>query len=168
MRHLPTWTVTLMLACGVHATTALSVEHPTDPQGFVQRATDANLTEIALGNLAQARSSNPAVISFATRMIADHTQANDELAALVKAKSIVASPMDPSGSPVVKQLGTKKGKAFDKAYADHMIHDHAAALELFQANVSHPDGEIAAYVGRMLPALQEHRRLAENLKANLK
>lgn len=168
MRHLLSWTLAMALGGGILPAAAMAAEHPTDPQGFVQSATQANLAEIELGKLAQTRSTNEAVKSFAARMVADHTRANDELAALASTKSIVTNASPAAATSTAQPFAAKKGKAFDRAYADHMVHDHAAALDLFQANVSHPDGEIAAYVARTLPVLQEHRRLAENLKANLK
>ena len=49
-----------------------------------------------------------------------------------------------------------------------MLADHTKAVELFQANVSTPDSELSAFAGRTLPLLLEHRRLAENLDANVK
>ncbi len=126
-----------------------AAEAPTDPSGFVNGATQAGLLEVQLAQMALTTSSNPAVKQFATRMVADHGAANLELAAIAKAKGItVPAALDAEHSKMMHALHGQTGKAFDTAYASHMVQDHAAALELFQANVSHPDGELATFAGR--------------------
>ncbi|MET0280134.1 MAG: DUF4142 domain-containing protein [Steroidobacteraceae bacterium] len=151
------------------ATALPAAEAPTDPSGFVSGATQAGLVEVELAQLALASSGNVAVKQFATRMATDHRAANAELAAMAAAKGIaVPNALDADHRKMITGLRGKTGKAFDAAYAAHMVQDHAAAVELFQANVSHPDGELAAFAGKTLPVLQEHKRLADNLQANLK
>jgi putative membrane protein len=146
-----------------------AAETPTDPSGFVNGATQAGLLEVQLAQMALTTSANPAVKQFATRMVTDHAAANAELAAIAKAKGIaVPAALDADHSKMMHALHGQTGKAFDAAYAAHMVQDHAAALELFQANVSHPDGELATFAGKTLPVLQEHKRLADNLQANIR
>jgi putative membrane protein len=142
---------------------------PSDPAAFVQAASQAGLLELEAARVAMNASSNPTVKSFADRMIVDHGKANAELAAIAMAKSIpVPAELDAEGARKLKALRDKSPQDFDAAYAAQMLDDHAAAVALFQANISSSDGELAAFVGRTLPVLEQHHHLAGNLKINLK
>lgn len=142
---------------------------PAEPAAFVQAAFQAGLLELEASRVAMNASSNASVKSFADRMIVDHEKANTELAALAKAKSLtVPTALDADAAKKLKALRDKPARDFDAAYAAQMLDDHTAAVALFQANISSPDGELAAFVGRTLPVLEHHRHEAENLKINLK
>lgn len=142
---------------------------PSEPAAFVQAAAQTGLLELEAARVAMNASGNPAVKSFADRMIVDHEKANAELFAIAKARSIpVPVELDAEGARKLKALRDKSPKDFDAAYAAQMLDDHAAAVALFEANISSPDGELAAFVGRTLPVLEQHHHLAENLKINLK
>jgi len=148
---------------------ALAATPPTDATAFVSSAAQAGLTEVAAARQALEASKNEAVRSFASRMITDHEKAHAELLQIATAKRIpFPAALDAPHAKMVESLRGKTGKSFDAAYAKQMVRDHAQAVELFQANVTHPDGELAAFAARTLSVLQEHKRLADNLDANLK
>ena len=147
---------------------AIGAAPQTEAGPFVASATQAGLMEIEAARLALEKSGNADVRGFATRMIAEHGKANEELKAIATRKGIpVPATLDAEHTKMLKPLRDASAKAFDKAYATRMVADHAAAVELFQANVVHPDSELAAFAGKTLPQLQEHKRLADNLRANL-
>jgi putative membrane protein len=153
----------------VLAEASLGAAPPAEATAFVNTAAQAGLMEIQAANLARNVSTNEAVKTFAARMIADHGKIHAELAALAKSKQIpIPSTLDTEHAGLVESLRARSGSAFDAAYAQQMVDDHGKALELFQANVSQPDGELAAFAGKTLVVLQEHKRLADNLNANLK
>jgi len=142
---------------------------PTDATAFVGSAAQAGLMEVAAARHALDVSKNEAVRTFASRMIADHEKAHAELMQIATAKHIpFPQALDAPHAKTVDALRGKSGKTFDAAYAKQMVRDHAEAIELFQANVVHPDSELASFAARTLTALQEHKRLADNLAANLK
>jgi putative membrane protein len=148
---------------------ALAAMPPTDAGAFVHSAAQAGLMEVAVGRQALEVSKNEAVRAFATRMVTDHEKAHAELTQLATSKRIpVTATLDAPHAKMVESLRGKTGKTFDSAYARQMVRDHAEAVALFQANVSHPDGELAAFAARTLSVVQEHNRLADNLAANLK
>ena len=157
---------TLML-CSLSAI-VMAAQPQTEAGPFVASATQAGLMEIEAARVALEKSKNADVRAFATRMIADHGKTNEELKAIAAHKSIpVPSSLDSEHTKMLKPLREASSGAFDKTYATRMVADHAAAVELFQANVVHPDSELSAFAARTLPALQEHKRLADNLRANL-
>jgi len=148
---------------------SLGAEPPAEATAFVNAAAQAGLMEVQAAKLALNASASAAVKTFATRMVADHEKIHAELAAIAKAKQIpVPGTLDADHAKRVTSLRGLTGTSFDTAYAMQMVDDHAKAVELFQANVSQPDGELAAFAGKTLAVLQEHKRLADNLKANLK
>ena len=168
MHRVSNWAAGLsLLAFAAFATHA--AETPTDPQGFVKGAMQVALLEVEASRLAQANAASVPVRDFAARSVSEQGKASAELTVIAKAKTIeVPGVMGADREKQLSKLQGRKGKAFDRAYAELMVQDLGTAVELFQANVSHPDGELAAFAARTLPMLQEHKRLAGNLKANLK
>ncbi|HXR51952.1 MAG TPA: DUF4142 domain-containing protein [Steroidobacteraceae bacterium] len=157
----------IVLAAVLSGTTLAAVP-PTEATAFVSSAAQAGSMEVAAARQALEVSKNDAVLSFASRMITDHEKAHAELMQLAAAKRIpFPAALDAAHASALDALRGKKGKSFDTAYARQMVRDHAQAVELFQANVTHPDGELAAFAARTLAVVQEHKRLADNLAANL-
>jgi putative membrane protein len=156
------------MLCGVTMAASAPSSPPTEPAAFVQAATQAGLMEIEAGKLAMNASTNPAVKTFADRMITDHGRASAELAVIAKKKSLnVPGDLNVGQARMLKELREKSAKDFDAAYAAQMVEDHAKAVQLFEANAASKDTELAAFVELTLPVLREHRQLAEALKASL-
>lgn len=142
---------------------------PTEAIDFVAAAAQSGKMEVAAATHALRTSTSDAVKAFATKMVSDHGKIHADLVAVAKPKgiSVPEAPTAAQGK-MLDQLRARSGPAFDAAYAAQMLADHTKAVELFQANVSTPDSELSAFAGRTLPLLLEHRRLAENLDANVK
>lgn len=138
------------------------------PATFVKTAAEDGMTEVALGKLALSRSSNNDVKQFAQKMVQDHGQADQQLASLAQSKGLtVPSTLDAKHAAMVKALGAKSGAAFDSSYAEHMAKGHTKAVALFQAASKSSDRDLAAFAQKTLPTLQEHKQLADNLRASV-
>jgi putative membrane protein len=138
------------------------------PATFVKTAAQDGMTEVALGKLALSRSSNNDVKQFAQKMVQDHGQADQQLASLAQSKGLtVPSTLDAKHAAMVKALGAKSGAAFDSSYAEHMAKGHTKAVALFQAASKSSDPDLAAFAQKTLPTLQEHKQLADNLRASV-
>ena len=75
---------------------------PPDPKVFVTLASQDNMTEVQLGELAMQNTRNPNVHRFAQRMINDHGKANTELVGIAQQKNlIVAKELDPEHTALV-------------------------------------------------------------------
>jgi putative membrane protein len=142
---------------------------PPDPKAFVTLASQDNMTEVQLGELAMQNTRNPNVHRFAQRMVNDHGKANTELAGIAQQKNlIVAKELDPEHSALVQDLSSKNGPEFDAAYAKTMEDAHAKAISLFRRATKTSDPQLSQFARQTLPMLEEHKRMADKLNPNKK
>jgi putative membrane protein len=135
-----------------------------DPAMFVKKAALGGMTEVELAKLAQSKSQDSKIKSFADRMVKDHGKANTELAGLAKAQGI-AAPMslDAEHQGMVKEMSGKSGKEFDASYSKHMVMDHDKTIALFNGATKNSNAELAAFAKKTLPTLHEHKQMADAL-----
>ena len=129
-----------------------------DDSKFATDAANGGMAEVALGKLAQTKATNAQVKSFADMMVTDHTKANDELAAIAKAKNITlpAAP-DADHQKKLEDLSKLSGKDFDKAYVDAMVDGHKKTLDLMQnAAKNCADADLKAFAAKTAPIVQTH------------
>lgn len=133
---------------------------------FIKDAAKDGMAEVEAGKLAVQKASDPALKTFAQKMVDDHTQANAELKALAQSKG-VELPDDPSmmQRARLKALSSADGVAFDKRYADSMgVKDHEKAVKMFQKTASNAkDPDVKAFAAKTLPTLEEHLKMARDL-----
>jgi putative membrane protein len=97
---------------------------------------EANAGEVQAGNVANARSMNPAVRMFAAMMITDHTGATQTLEATLAAQAIEAvdSPLrrmlSEQAAQTLNSLWAASPSGFDVAYADSQVAMHMMVLGL--------------------------------------
>lgn len=156
----------------VTATCALAAEEPdstkpvTAAQAFVTKATQDGLAEIQLGQTVEQRTKDPKVKEFASRMVADHTKANAELAALAKRKNLeVPTDLDDKHATMVHAVSTKPPSEFDGEYAKKMREAHDDAVLLFTDASAVGDKELAAFAKKTLATLKQHQQMAAMLPA---
>lgn len=137
---------------------------------FAVAATRANNAEVEIGQLAAQKATDPAVRQFAERMVRDHTKANQELSQILSQKGVTV-PTETSNSEQreVDRLQKYTGAEFDKAYIDHMIREHKKDVKEFEhASQKAEDTDLKAFAANTLPVLQDHLKMAEDLKGNVK
>jgi putative membrane protein len=137
---------------------------------FVKEAAQANFAEIAVSQLAQTKAESPDVKSFAQRMIADHSQANSELAQIAKTQNLkVPLDADLKHKASMTMLKTRKGESFDSAYMKEMDKDHQKAIALFQAAASSSklSPELKEFATKTLPKLEQHHQLVAQVEQSL-
>lgn len=139
---------------------------------FVKNAAAGGEMEVALGKFADAKATNADVKSFAQKMVADHSKANDELKALAQGKNYDLKKSHDSAikmeSKQEAKLGKKEGADFDKAYIDAMVKDHEKDVKEFkEASEESDDAELKAWAGKTLPTLQMHLDMAKDIQSKL-
>ena len=137
---------------------------PPAPSVFVKKAALDGMTEVEAGKVALTKSQDPAIRSFAERMVADHGKANQELTSIAERKGLNApKQLDADHKQMLDTLKGKNGKDFDQAYAEHMNMDHSKAVALFESASQSSDPDLAQFAKKTLPTLKEHKALAAKL-----
>lgn len=137
----------------------------------------ASAGEVAEAQLALTRAADPMVIEFAQTMIAAHTSASQEVAALLAQLGL--GPVDnPLSVALVEQsaqriagLQALAGPAFDRAYMDSQVQIHAALLSQLQAQLaSSPPGierSVLDLVPRFRSTVAQHLGIARSIRGSL-
>jgi len=135
-----------------------------DPATFVKQATQAAMAEMELAQLAEDKTQDPRIQSFAQRMVRDHSAANEELESLARTKGwAVPTTLDARQKATLEKLQAKSGADFDAAFARQMHDDHAKAVALFESATRSSDAELASWAVKTLPTLKQHQHLADAL-----
>lgn len=134
---------------------------------FINRAALSNMLEIRSSELAQTRSDNDEVQRFALRMIRDHKQATERLKAAAQNEKVPTS-LDPQHSQALNQLQDLSGSDFDWRYVRMQLIGHREAIGLFEKYAKKgKDKQLQQYAEQTVPTLQEHLRLARQLRRSL-
>jgi putative membrane protein len=125
-----------------------------------------NMAEIEIAKLAQTKSQNEPVKTFAQQMIDDHTKAQSEVQQLASAKGVtLPTELDKKHKALADKLAAMSGEAFDKLYlAQGGVADHKkmhAMLAAAQSKAKDPD--VKALAVRMLPTVDQHLKAAQQL-----
>jgi putative membrane protein len=134
-------------------------------QTFAKQAMGDGLAEVQLGKLAVERAASPDVKQFGQRMVDDHGKANRELMALAKRKGIkVPTAPDRKHRQTAARLATLHGVAFDRAYIQQMVQDHAADVKRFRTQAQEgTDPELKRFAAATLSTLETHLDMARSL-----
>jgi putative membrane protein len=141
-----------------------SAPNASDPASFVKKAALGGMTEVEASKLAVSKAQDPQVRAFAQKMVKEHTAANEELTSLAQKKGWnVPSSLDSEHKAIVQKLSSKSGEAFDTAYAKQMLEDHEKTVALFKAATRSSDADLAAWVEKTLPTIEQHEQMAATL-----
>lgn len=130
-------------------------------RGIVQ----ANLTEIAAGRLAVAKARSRTVRRYGQHMIKEHTQLQAEGSELRSAKGVpLPTRPDSTQEAALRRLEALSGEAFDRAYLEQRVKDHAELLRLLeQAAARAADPALRLYAEHAIPRIRRHLELAGRL-----
>jgi putative membrane protein len=135
-------------------------------EDFVKKAALDGMSEVALGKLAQQKSSNAEIKKFGAHMVKDHSAANEKLkAAANKANVEVPTAIDAEHQQVMASLQKLDGTKFDAAYSEHMQEAHMKAVALFESasQSSQTAAPVREFAQNTLPTLKEHHKEAQKL-----
>jgi len=136
---------------------------------FAQLAAEGGLAEVDFAQLASDRGQASSVGDFASRMVDDHSTANDNLTDLA-AKSNISLPeeMNPAHAAMRGQLEDLDGAAFDLAYMRGQVVDHqkTATLLMWEIDAGQDSG-LQQFAAETLPTVLEHLRMAREIVADL-
>lgn len=136
---------------------------------FIMNASEANLAEVELGQLASVKSSTPEVAAFGQMMVTEHSTALDELDSLAEEKDVtMTTELNAKHQAMKQRLSTLMGYSFDTAYMRSQVKDHAATVTLFQNEATGGrDQDVKNYANKYLPHVQMHLDEAEEILSEL-
>jgi putative membrane protein len=138
-------------------------------KSFIKDAAVDGMYEVELAKLAAAQATDPAVKSFAEKLVKDHEAANDEIRKLASARNIAIDDKLPfMKRHAVDSLG-KDTKNFDDDFLRKAgVKEHEKDIKAFQnASTKADDPEIRAFAEKTLPTLREHLTMAQNLSSSI-
>jgi putative membrane protein len=130
------------------------------------KAAQGNMAEVNGGTMASTKGTSPDVKNFGNRMVNDHGKALDELKQLAQTKGI-ALPADVNDEQKAEadKLSKLSGKDFDKEYTDAMVKDHEKDVAEFdKASKSAQDPDLKAWAAKVLPIIQDHLKMAKEMR----
>jgi putative membrane protein len=136
---------------------------------FVLEAASGGMMEVELGRMAANQASSDDVKKFGQRMVDDHGKANNDLTALAQKKNVkLPTTLEKKHLATHDHLAKLTGPAFDKAYMQHMVTDHAKDVQAFQhESKMGKDPDVKAWAGQVLPTLQDHLKQAKQVAASV-
>jgi putative membrane protein len=152
--------------------TTSSASTPVDPadSDFMTKAAQGGMAEVALGQMASSKATDPGVKAFGDRMVTDHSRLNDEMKQLAQTKGVtLPTDVDDEAKKTSDKLSKLTGKAFDKEYISDMVKDHEKDVKEFEKqSTGAKDADLKTWVTNSLPTLQDHLKMAKDTKAKLK
>ena len=139
------------------------------PRKFLATAMQDGIAEIAVCRLALDKSANPAVRSFAERMIKDHSNIDDAISRLAQSKNIKL-PDDASlkQKATYELLKARSGSSFDETFMKHNVSDHEQDIQDFTDEAGGAsDLDVKSFASTTLKTLQEHLELARQVSSAL-
>lgn len=124
-----------------------------------------NAAEIEVGKLAEQKTQDQSVKSFAGVMVRDHEDGAKRLAKLVEAAGLpLPSGLDDEHRAMREHLGKLTGTAFDIAYMQGQLQDHQRTLQLLEYEIgSGQDQALREFAADALPKIRQHLQMAQNL-----
>ncbi len=171
---LPTLALAL-LSASAFADRNMDSSTPPNDSEIAQIVLTANDGEVDAGKLAEKKSMNPEVKSFANMMVTEHTSVMKQTKDLtkklnVKPKDCPASKeMAKDAEKNEKKLKGLKGTAFDRAYVDQMVIDHQNVLDTIDHTLlpNAKNEELKALLTTVRPSVATHLDHAKELQAKL-
>ena len=130
-------------------------------RAFIARAASAGLLQVKLGKLAEKKGTNPSVVDFGKRMVADYSKANEELKSAAKNAGFLAPVLMRHDQQIFDRFNSMGRSSFDKKYMAEMVEQHNEEVRLFQGEAA--GGRVQSLkqlASRMLPDLQQRLTLA--------
>jgi putative membrane protein len=161
--------MTLAASIGFYAAEAQDKSADTTARYFIIQASIGNLQEVAMGRLAVQQAVSPEVKAFATRMVADHSKAEEQLMQLVKARGFQI-PREATDPPVEDMmLKNTPAKDFDRVYVHMMVPGHRQTVQMFEKYaLTGKDPDVKAFAQQTLPVLKEHLASVTAMDHNMK
>jgi putative membrane protein len=138
-------------------------------RSFMDKASQANMAEVQLGQLAEQNAKSQDVKDFGKRMVTDHTNAENQLKQVAEKQDVtLPGKLSPADQATKDRLEKLHGAAFDKAYMHDMVTDHEHDVAEFRRDEKTiKDTQLKDWVINTLPTLDSHLEEAKKVADNV-
>jgi putative membrane protein len=138
-------------------------------RSFAEEAAMGGMAEVELGKLAQQNAQSDDVKQFGSRMVQDHTNANQQLMPILSADGVtVPQQLDAAHRRTYDRLSKMQGAEFDRAYMRDMVQDHEKDVKKFRQEATHGgDPDLKSFAQNTLPVLEQHLKMAQDTSKSL-
>lgn len=150
---------------GATASGAAAKMSKADSKGIMDMAM-VNMAEIEMGKLAQSKSQNPEVKTYAQQMIDDHTKGLAEVQAVAQAKGVtLPTELDAKHKAMSNRLAKLSGEKFDREYMKvGGVASHKEAQAMLKKNEkAAKDPDVKALATKMMPTVDQHLKAAQQM-----
>ncbi|MBB2204927.1 DUF4142 domain-containing protein [Gluconacetobacter takamatsuzukensis] len=132
---------------------------------FLEKAARSNDFIMATARLADTRSRNPRIRTFAARLVSDHAASQDRLKTIADQHgTTLPDALDTDEEHVLDSLTAEKGRNFDRDFTSLQVASHENAAPLFQAEATGgTDPALKTYAADMQAAIRSHLDMAKAL-----
>jgi putative membrane protein len=147
-------------------------QQPADPlaldRQFAKNAIENSAAEVELGKIAQQNGSSDTAKQLGKRMVEVHSQTSEELKqAAAKANIQVASEPPRKARKAADKLNKLSGADFDRAFAREVMKLQKDDLKQYtRESKAGQSPDLKQCASRVMPALEENRKMAEQLENN--
>lgn len=134
----------------------------------------ANTADIETGQLAVERGTTKEVRDFGAMLVHDHRIVRQQGRDIAEQLGVIPTPPADDASArahadAMARLRSTQGTEFDKAFLDHEVRFHEDVINATQSTLlpAIQNGEVKAFVVKVVPAFDAHRIAAENLRKKL-
>ena len=130
-----------------------------------------NMAEVEMGKMAQSKSQNAEVKTFAQQMIDDHTKGLADVQAVAQAKGVtLPTELDAKHKAMAAKLAKLEGEKFDREYMKTGgTGGHKEALAMLNKNEKNAkDADVKGLATKMKPTVEQHLKAAQQMPANAK
>ncbi len=135
---------------------------------FMIQAAQGGTAEVQIAQLALNKASSDQVKQYAQEMIDQHSQANNQLAALAAQKGVtLPTTIGSKNQALYDQLSKLSGAAFDKAYINQAgVKAHSQQESLYKREAQKgKDEDVKAFATSILPTVEQHLQVARSLSS---
>lgn len=134
---------------------------------FAVAAATGDMLEIETSKLAQTKSRNADVKTFAAMLIRDHTATSAELKTWAGSSGVtLPAAADDGTKALIDNIRTADATGFDDKYLDTVIDAHESAISAFETYARDgQDSSLKAWTATTLPKLRAHLEQANTLRA---
>ena len=136
-------------------------------RNFLKDAAADGIYEVEAARIASERAQDPAVKSFAEKLVKEHSEANDQLRNLASSRN-VDLPSEPGMMQrhTLSSLRKDKVSDLDRDFVKKMTKDHEADIKQFEKmSRDAKDPDVRAWAEKMLPTLRDHLADAQRLQS---